>query len=601
MTRSIVRSFVLAVATTLVAAAGFSQLKSSDAQPGDQSRWSLDFSSRLEQRSVSPVGITMAGDWTSTITAVRVGQYDAQLQLSNVHVAGDAAKSASAAALAAFEARLSRPFWATYREDGELVAIHFFNDTVPSDRNLLQMIATELELVRPNATHSSWTAEERDGAGEYSALYLMPQSDRIIKHKLKYTYADGMAGARANTVPVSIDQSEITFSLAAGRQVQSADGIDRVSLELTADTANRLTAATEFHLSNLRTGRAPELVGSLDRTRARVSSSAIVTQRPDAEVVRTESDERLLKGYTTEALLAAAFATDAGTEASPDRLAALFRSRPEAASAAVDRLVKEGAKRSVTNTLGAVGSLSAVAALNDLAHNSALDEKLRVDAIVAFVQMQHPIVEAMRVLEDLMDDPDGNIQSSARMISGALARAGRTEHAAEADAIDATLIALYGHALSATEKAELLGALGNSAGPSVIPVVEDALHDSTPTIRAAAARALRLAPGSHADQLLASVIISDPDAAVRADAIFATHFRHPLPASLADALLRAASADEADYVRSDAVAVLRQNPTASDRIPATLARIAESDANSGVRRQASDALAALSHPASTQP
>ena len=124
-------------------------------------------------------------------------------------------------------------------------------------------------------------------------------------------------------------------------------------------------------------------------------------------------------------------------EASPDRLTALFRSRPEAASAAVELLVKDGAKRIVTNALGAAGSLSAVAALSELAHNSNLEEKLRVDAIVAFVQMQHPIVEAMRVLEDLMNDPDANIQSAARMMSGALSRAGRLDRAAQADAIDA--------------------------------------------------------------------------------------------------------------------------------------------------------------------
>jgi hypothetical protein len=78
-------------------------------------------------------------------------------------------------------------------------------------------------------------------------------------------------------------------------------------------------------------------------------------------------------------------------------------------------------------------------------------------------------------------------------------------------------------------------------------------------------------------------------------------FRHPLPSPLADALLHAASADQTIYVRSDALAVLRQNLTASPRIPETLARIAESDVDSGIRRQASDALAALSNSASSKP
>jgi hypothetical protein len=596
MMRLIVRTYALAVATTLVAAAGFSQT-----QPGDQSRWSLDFNARMEQRSAPPIEVHLAGDWTSTISAVRAGQYDAQLQLSDVHFSGDAAKSAPAVSLAALEARLSRPFWATYREDGGLLAIHFLSDMAPSDCNLLQMIATELQLVRPPAAHDSWTARERDGAGEYSALYLMPLSDRIVKRKLKYVYTDGVAGARADALRVSIDQSEITFSLAAGGPVQAADGVDRVSMDLTPDKAQQLMAATEFHLSNLRTGQAPELVGSLDRARPRVRSSAIVTQGPDPSVVRAEADERLLKGHSTEALLAAAFANDANTAASPDRLAALFRSRPEAASEAADLLVQEGAKRSVTNALGAAGSLSAVSALNDLAHNPALDEKLRVDAILAFVQMQHPMVEAMLVLEDLMIDPDANIRSASRMMTGALSRAGRIEHAPEADAIDASLIALSRSAQDTSEKAELLCALGNSAGPSTVPFIEEALHEPTAAIRAAAARALRLAPGHEVDRLLAAVITSDSDGVVRSDAIFATRFRHPLSAPLTDALMQAASADTARFVRSNAIAVLRQNPTASPQIPETLKRISQLDADAAIRRQAGEALEALSAVATIHP
>ena len=88
---------------------------------------------------------------------------------------------------------------------------------------------------------------------------------------------------------------------------------------------------------------------------------------------------------------------------------------------------------------------------------------------------------------------------------------------------------------------------------------------------------------------------------MRADAIFATRFRHPLPTPLAEALLQAASADQASYVRSDALAVIRQNLTASERIPETLAHIANSDSDSGIRRQASDALAAITNPQSTHP
>lgn len=591
MTRKILRSFTVAVATTLVAAAATSEV-----QPGDQSRWSLDFSARMEQHAAPPIEIHMTGDWTSTISAERAGEYDAQLQLADVQFTGDAVKGAPPASLSSLRARLSRPFWATYRNDGGLIAIHFYRDASPSDRNLLEMIATELQLVRPNTARTNWTAQERDGAGEYSALYVMPQPDRILKRKLKYTYTDGVAGAPADALHVFIDQSDITFSVASDGRVHEVDGTNRIRMDLSPDHTEQLVAVTEFHASHLQTARAPEIIGSLEH--ANVVDSPIVTQKPDASVVRAETDDRLLKGSPTEALLDSAFAKDSGG-AQPDRLVALFRSRPEAASAAAALLIKNGPQRAVTNALGAAGSLSTVAALSGLAHDTALPQDLRVGALVAFVQMQHPMVEAMHVPGDLIHDNNNAVQSAARMISGALSRAGRSGHPEEADAIDASLITLYRNAGDTREKTELLGALGNSAGPSVIPAIEEALGDSNVPIRAAAARALRLAAGSDVDRLLAAVITSDHDAQVRADAIFATRFRHPLPSPLADALLHAASADETGYVRSNAVAVLGQNPTASLRIPETLARIAEADTDSGIRRQAREALAALSPATST--
>jgi hypothetical protein len=554
MMRTILRSFAVAVATTLVAAAGFPEV-----QPGDRSGWSLDFRASMEQSSAHPIEIHLIGDWTSTISAVRAGEYDAQLQLANLQFAGDAVKSAPASSVADLQAGLSRPFWATFRSDGGLVSMHFLREETPSDRNLLQMIATELQLVRPDAGRNSWTAQERDGAGEYSALYVMPAPDRILKRKLKYVYTDGVAGAPAEAVRVSIDRSDITFLLNADGSVQQVDGANRVRMDLSQNQSEQLAAATEFHAGHFRSGHTPEVIGSLERELPNVIDSSVVTQRPDAGVVRAEADDRLLKGYTTETILAAAFSKDAGT-AQYDRLTALFRHRPDAAYAAVAMLIEDGPKRSVTNALGAAGSPVAVAALDGLAHNSAIAKNLRVDAIIAFVQMQHPTAEAMRAPGGLMNDSDPSIQSAARMMSGALAHAGRPEHPAEADAIDASLIALYRSAQDTHEKVELLGALGNSAGPSVVPVIEDTLHESTVSIRAAAARALRLAPGSDIDRLLAAVITSDPDGAVRADAIFATRFRHPLPAPLADALLHAASTDTSNYVRSDAVAVLHQNP-----------------------------------------
>jgi hypothetical protein len=565
----------------------------------------LDFLSKMEQSAGHPIEIHLTGSWTNTISAVRDGDYDAQLQLADLQFTGDAVKSAPQASLAAMRGRLSCPFWATYRKDGGLLSMHFYRDMTASDRNLLQMIATELQLVRPDDTADSetktWTAQERDGAGEYSALYVSPQPGRILKRKLKYLYTDGVAGAPANALRLSVDASDVEFSIDSNHRVQAVDGKDGVRMSLSSDKSEQLEAVTDFHASHLQTGHAPELVGSLQRALPEVVESSIVTQRPDAATAHADSDARLLDGYTTGAVLDAAFATEPDVAASPDRLTALFRRRPEAAGKAAELLRNHGPRKAVTNALGAAGSDSAVAALDGLAHNTALNLDLRVDAILAFVQMQHPAEEAMHVPVDLVNDANPAIRSAARLICGALAHAGRPGFPGEADAIDTNLRTLYRDAKSTGEKVELLGALGNSAGPAAIQTIAGSLRESSASIRAAAVRALRLASGPDVDRLLAASMVSDSDSTVRADAIFATRFRHPLPDQLADALMRTASSDPITYVRSDALAVLIQNSAASPRIADTLAKIAESDADAGIRRQAREASPALSHTASNHP
>src|SRR5208282_2835024 len=105
-----------------------------------------------------------------------------------------------------------RRFWATYSRDGALLAVHFFEDVNPSDRNLLQMILTEAQYVRPRNGNPVYTVTERDGAGSYLAIYQQNGLHEAIKRKLKYIETDGVAGAAPNGVRVSVDQSELHFS-----------------------------------------------------------------------------------------------------------------------------------------------------------------------------------------------------------------------------------------------------------------------------------------------------------------------------------------------------------------------------------------------------
>jgi len=181
------------------------------AVPGDQRRWVLDFRVRLDQaRGGRPIEMELRGDWLSTIVAARPGEYDAALQLADGRMAGAGGH---------LPPGVGRTFWATYREDGTLLAFHFYKDVDPSTRNLLQMIAGEMQLVEAGSSKTAWTETERDSAGEYLAIYNRLDSNRVVKRKVKYIYTDGASGAPENGLRVEIDESELCFTLAPEGQI----------------------------------------------------------------------------------------------------------------------------------------------------------------------------------------------------------------------------------------------------------------------------------------------------------------------------------------------------------------------------------------------
>jgi hypothetical protein len=471
-----------------------------------------------------------------------------------------------------------------------MTAVHFVTDMPASDRNVLEMIATESQLVRPDREQLTWTVLERDGAGEYLAIYTRADTTTVIKRKLKYVYLDGAAGLPANSIQVTVEQSESRFSIDQDGGIGALDGSNRVQMAISPEQAGQLTTVAEIHLVNPRKSSAPELIGSLERARPQIVSSPVVTQKADPVQVRAELDDKLLEGHSTESLLQAAAEKDSGDPMLPDRLKALFRRRPEAAVSAVALLRKSGSRKQITYALGTAATPSSVEALSALARDASLPVSFRIDVLTAFAVMQSPSVAGMRAPVHLLGDSNNQISSTAQLVCGALARAGRPQHPEEADRIDEELISQYRKAQTAAERSDLLAALGNSVGPSAVAVIKEALRDPGNPARATAARALRLAMGPDIDALLGATIRSDSDAAVRGAAIFAVSFRHPMGSAIGEALLQAAKADPVDYVRSAAISLLRQSPNSAPNIPETLAFIAEHDANAGIRRLARNPL-----------
>lgn len=582
--------FLIAAIALLTGLAATGRATTVSPAPGDQRTWPLDFRVGLEQPGGKPPDeVRVRGELILTISATRPGEYDAAAEIAEARVTGNAATSAPSGAAEELGRRIGRRFWGTWRNDGALLAVHFYKDISTSDRNLLQMILTETQFVRPASAEHTWTTLERDAAGSYLASYQQTESNVVVKHKLKYVETSGVAGATAGALRVLLDKSELRFALDNEGRVAGLDGSDRVKIGLPVDKAEPLSASMDVHLGSPRQSRAPNLIGSLTAALPEVVSLPVVTHALDTEAARNQRDEELLNGSTTESLLEAAFSGSSDATLR-DRLAAMFRRRPEAAAAALALLRKRGPESRLTDALGGSGSRAAAEALAVLARDPSLPTALRVDGLTGLALTQRPSADSMRVAADLLDDADPRVASAARILAGALARAGRAEHPHEADAIDADLIERYRKTVDEKELADLLGGLGNSASATAGVVIEAALRDSRISVRAVAVRALRLTRGPEVDRLLSTALTTDSDPRVRAGAIFAAGFRHPLDSALSEAVLRAARTDASDSVRSSAVTLLARAPHASPQIAETLAWVAENDARLGIRRQARQAL-----------
>jgi hypothetical protein len=147
---------------------------------------------------------------------------------------------------------------------------------------------------------------ERDGGGTYLAIYLQAASAVAVKRKLKYVDTSGVAGAPLGALRVTVDRSELRFTLGSDGEIAALDATDRLKIGIPVQSADQLSTLMEIHLSNLRRSRADNLIGSPAAALPGVETLPIVTHAADPEVARRERDEQLLENQSTDSLLNAA-------------------------------------------------------------------------------------------------------------------------------------------------------------------------------------------------------------------------------------------------------------------------------------------------------
>ena len=558
--------------------------------PGDERRYALRLAVDLSRPGrPEPVEVVITGVLSVAVSEARAGEYDLAFEVLQPQVGGSGVPAAQPAELEGLRKRLARVFWATYRDDGTALRVHFPRDVEPADRNLLQILVTDAQFVRFKEAQAHWTALERDAAGTYLATYDQAAPALVLKRKLKYVELDGATGATApGAMTVDVIASERRFTLDAAGAVTSVDGSDSSRIPLPMTEGQSLGVKIALRLTDMKPGRAPDRAGSLQRAGSAIESGPIRTHRPDPAAAQDSRDDRLLEGSTAAQLLSAAARPTQADALLPRRLEALFRRQPAAVTPALALIRQHGGQRLVSDALGAAGTPPAVDALLSLASDRAVSPPVRVDALIALYQLKAPEPQALTRTQALLDDPDRTVRRAARLALGALARAARTGEPSASAAADDELARRCTDAASLEERLDLFGALGNSAGPASARVLKAGLRGSDARLRAEAARDLRSAEDPEVDGLLVLALRTDPDARVRTAALFAAGYREPGP--FLDALTAAATTDRADEVRIGAVALLRKDQTLYPQAGEALQKVAASDPKASVRKLAGDAL-----------
>lgn len=553
---------------------------------GSQRRWSLTLETHIGRSGGDGRRVHLEGSWVETVTATRAGETDVACQVVGAVLRGAGGED-QPAALEALRRRLERVFWVTVRADGALTRVHFAREADPADRNLLQMIATEVQAVMPPGAGMNWTAVERDGAGLYLAAYRREGPGRVAKRKVRYLEADGTAGGGPGAVEVEVVADERHLALDDRGALLGLEASSRVRVGAAGPAGERLEVQVVVRLADPRDGADPALAGSLERAGSSVESLPVRSHRSSPEEALARRDRALVAGRTAQDLLAEAERGSADA-AFLEKLAALFRLHPDAIPAAAALVRRPAAPRAVADALGTAGTPAAVGALSGLLGDPTAPEGARLAAAAALARVRRPEAEALRFPLTLLDDPVPELRRAAQLAAGALARAGRNEHPGASADLEHELAARFAAARGPEERVALLGALGNAAGPEAADVTSQALGDTSTEVRAAAARGLRLVADPRADGLLAGAIASDRDPVVRLAAIFAAGFRDVDP--FVDALCAAAREDHAEQVRSGAVGLLRRHLDASPCVRQALAQVAEHDPAPGLRGLAREAL-----------
>ena len=522
----------------------------------------------LDAENRVPFAVSVAGTWAVAYAGeTEHGEvFRAQLRDAKPSV-----KRGDVDATAALGDDLGRPFYFTTTSEGRLISLSFAPDVDELARGALGTLATTFQ-VSARGTAPAWETTESDGIGDYQARYARRDAG-LHRERVAYQRVTGDGALTASIVqtgtdvrlrddgwPVTVDGHEVTRV-----------GTQQLGVVIDATFSLRFAAVQR--------GVEPG------------SPTGMVTMAIDAASATARSteqeDRQLVDGATLADLLASlgAITDDHARGYQYLRIAALMRLEPETIRTA-QRMVLDGAEAAGTliGAMGEAGTPAAQHALGELLSTPTLGEEPRTHVAVALGLTAAPTRDTLRALDDAASGT-GDLASTATLAQGnASLRMHDDDPQAAAAQVDA-LLARLARASDDEERALVLRALGNTGDPRILDALTQALATGSITVRIAATEALRLVPGSAADQLLLARC-ADTSGLVRGAAVFAITDRDLGP--FAAALARMARRDPDVGVRR---AIVDLAAARLDELRAVVEQVAANDADPELRTIAKSVLA----------
>jgi HEAT repeat protein len=506
----------------------------------------------------------------------------------------------------------AKPIIAEIDPSGRIASIRFDAAVAPRAQTLANtLLALGQFVVRHSSDLSRcvWQATESDPNGAYMAEYAaVPCSHNIsarayqtyVKKWVRYFTRPSTHGTNANlpTIILPTGALHATFGRDAG-QLLSLDGALAQVVELSGHRVAASKTTLQYRLLTTQEMGATQLDALRDADSALLAiAPTSLSSQPEAASLQAAVQSQVLGSDTVDTLHAQVAALTAVARGHfPTqlylKLKALFWLEPQSSARFEDVLdagSPDGAAFQIVGlALGTVGNAAAQATLVAAIQRRSGDVQA-VDVLLSdLVRAPQPTAETVNAVRTLATSASNhNVEGTAQLALGALARNLATTSPADADAIIDLLV--KGENSAATPgKINTLLSLGNAGSTRALPAIRAGLVDPSADVRSAAATALRWVPSPDADAALARLLLSDREPGVRLAAALALSFRSPTAAGFeAERVGFARDSNEAVRVRAliDIWMVHSFFPQAR-----TIVRSATKDPSANVRKTATELIA----------